>query len=201
MHRSCLTLCASAILLLSAACASRRPAIQASAATIQPIDAATEGDRVWDVSQEVLRRNRFRLDRVDRAAGIITTLPTTSQHFTEFWRRDVRTFHDLVESSVNPIRRWVEVRLTGDDEGRWTGVDVVVHKERLSSPDRQFNSTAAAFAYFGTSLPSTTGDEQVLPSQDQWLDRGRDPALESYLISEICRRGSLDAEPATQSAE
>lgn len=189
------------ILLAGAACASRRPTIQTSATTVQSLDAAAEGDRIWEASQEVLRRSRFRLDRVDRTAGTITTLPTTSQHFTEFWRRDVRTFRDLVESTINPIRRWVEVRFTSDSESRWTGVEVLVHKERLSSPDRQFNSTAAAFAFFGSSLPSTTGAEQVLPAEDQWLDLGRDPALEAYLLGEILYRGSVEPEPVPKVAD
>lgn len=149
-----------------------------------------EADRLWEAAQETLRRNRFQLDRVDRRAGVITTLPVGSQHFFEFWRRDVATNRDFWEATVNPLRRWVEINFLQEDDGPWQKLSIVVHKERLSSLDRQFNSTGAALQYFGDNLPSTTGLVRVTDEYDRWLDLGRDPPLEDRLLEEIFERAN-----------
>ena len=73
---------------------------------------------------------------------------------------------------------------------------MVVHKERLSSPDRQFNSTGAVYQYFGESLPSTTGLERVTAEHDTWLDIGRDLAMEEYLLRGLLQRAGM--EPASE---
>jgi len=102
------------------------------------VDPSPQADRIWESAQDALRHHRFRLDRVDRRAGIITTIPETSQSLVEFWRHDVDTWPDLWEATLNPIRRWVEVIVSRREESRWSELAIVVHKERLSSPDRQF---------------------------------------------------------------
>ncbi len=155
-------------------------------------DRSPEAQRLWGAIEETLRRNRFRLDRVDARAGVITTMPVTSQHLYEFWRHDVDTWPDALEATLNPLRRWVEVSVTLVDDRMWSELAVVVHKERLSSPDRQFNSTVAAYQYFGDSLPSTTGLVRVTPEHDLWLDLGRDPAMEDYLLRTILERAGLE---------
>jgi hypothetical protein len=147
--------------------------------------ATQDGDCLWESVQDTLRRAGYRLDRVDKEAGIVTTMPETSQHFFEVWRHDVNTRSDLWEASLNPIRRWVEVKVAGGNE-----VSVVVHKERLSSLDRQFNSTGAAYQYFGENLPSTTGKERVTAEDDRWVDRGRDPVMEAYVLEVILERAA-----------
>lgn len=146
-------------------------------------------DCLWESIQETLRRGGYRLDRVDREAGIVTTLPESSQHFFEVWRRDVNTRADFWEATFNPIRRWVEVQMTGT-EGSGE-IAVTVHKERLSSLDRQFNNTGAAYQYFGENLPSTTGKEKVTADDDRWVDRGRDPAMEQYFLAAILKRAGV----------
>ncbi len=149
---------------------------------------SAQADQLWEAVQETLRRHHLRLDRVDRAAGVITTMPETSQHWFEVWRRDVATTADAWEATLNPIRRWIEVSLRGGEAGAWTELRVVVHKERLSSPDRQFNSSGAAYQFFGESLPSTTGHYRVTAADDRWLDLGRDPAMEDHVLRAILRR-------------
>jgi hypothetical protein len=156
-------------------------------------DRSVEASAVWEAAQETLRRHRFRLDRVDYRAGIITTMPVASQHFFEFWRHDVDTWPDLWEATLNPIRRSVEVTVTRRGENGWDGLGVVVRKERLSSPDRQFNSTGAAYQYFGDSLPSTTGSLRVTAEEVVWLDQGRDPAMEEHLLHAILERARQSA--------
>lgn len=157
---------------------------------------AERDDRLWEAIGVTLRRHHLRLDRVNRRLGVITTVPVMSQHLFEFWRHDVDTWSDAWESSLNPIRRWVEVSLAPTDGQAWTELAVAVHKQRLSSPDRQFNSTGAAYQYFGDSLPSTTGQARVTAEDDRWLDMGRDPAMEDRLRRAILERAGVSAEEA-----
>jgi len=147
-----------------------------------------QADQLWDAIQDTLRHHHYTPDRVDRRGGVITTKPATSQHYFEFWRRDVATWRDFWEATINPMRRWIRVTVTPEDAGREMRLQVVVHKERLSSPDRQFNSSGAAYQFFGDQLPSTTGKPKVTAADNRWIDEGRDPAMESYLLARILRR-------------
>jgi hypothetical protein len=183
-------------------CSTPRRGEYQSSRSVSVTEPSEQADHLWEAVQETLRRGRFQIDRVDRAAGVVTTLPEASQHFFELWRHDVDTTRDAWEATLNPMRRWVEVSLTRADDGPWTQLAVVVHKERLSSPDRQFNSTGAAYQYFGDSLPSTTGAFRVTAADDRWLDCGRDPAMEDYLLRAILKRcppsgASLDGSPGS----
>lgn len=184
-------------LSLGTGCLSAGKADYVTSRSVALADSSDEADRYWEAAQDTLRRNRFRLDRVDRRAGVITTMPVVSQHFLEFWRHDVDTQADLWESTLNPIRRWVEVVVKRDGRGAWQALDVIVHKERFSAPDRQFNSTGAAYQFFGSNLPSTTGAERVMPEDERWLDLGRDPAMEAYLLAKILDRVGAGTESAT----
>lgn len=159
--------------------------------------ASASDDAAWIAVQDVLRRQHLRLDRVDPTTGTITTLPEISQHWFEFWRKDVANFHDYCEATLNPIRRWVEVEVQRGDSGDWDAVSVVVHKQRLSAPDRQFNNSAAAYQFFGEMLPSTTGAPHVTSKDDRWIDLGRDPAMEDYLLRKITARSGLTAAAVT----
>jgi hypothetical protein len=155
------------------------------------IDDSQQAETAWTAIQDTLRQNFMPLDRVDRRAGIITTTPVMSQHWFEFWRGDVATREDAIESSINPIRRWVEVTVAMDDARNWTQLSVAVHKQRLSSPDRQFNNSGAAYQFFGESLPSTMGDPKVTAADQRWIDAGTDPALEEWLLKKMLQETNL----------
>lgn len=179
-------------------CFSPRRGEYQSSHPVSVTEPSEQAEQLWEAVQETLRRSRFQLDRIDRPAGVITTLPEASQHFFEFWRHDVDTSKDAWEATLNPMRRRVEVSLTRADDGPWTQLAVVVRKERLSSPDRQFNSSGAAYQYFGESLPSTTGSSRVTAKEDRWLDCGRDPAMEDFLLRRILARCSAAVASAAE---
>jgi hypothetical protein len=182
-------LCGAAVV---AGCRSR-PEVGAGASTVRLAAAEASGDEaLWGAVQDSLRDYRFRIDRVDRREGVVTTLPETSKQLFEFWRKDAVTAYDVWESTINPIRRWVEVRVADGPESAERNVAVTVHKERLSSPDRQFNNSTAAYRFFGDALPSTTGIVRVTPEHDRWLSMGRDPALEARLVDQIVLRSQAD---------
>ncbi len=184
---------------MSSACLGPRRDDYVSTRRIALSEPARQSDALWEAIQETLRRGRFRLDRVDRHTGVVTTMPETSQQFFEFWRHDVDTREDLWESTLNLIRRRVRVNMVRADDGRSAELDVAVFRERLSSPDRQFNSTGSAFRFFGERLPSTTGAAKVTAADDRWLELGRDPAMEDYLLRSILERAGtpVDAAPGS----
>ena len=159
-------------------------------AVAEPSD---DANAIWDAAQETLRRHRYRLDRVDRRAGVITTMPMISQHFFEFWRRDVATAEDLWEATLNPMRRWVTVSVEYNGDNAWTRIGVTVHKERLSSPGRSFNSTGAALQHFRDRHGSMTGRRKNKQEHTVWIDEGRDAALEEYLLQDMLSRAGLDS--------
>lgn len=185
-----------AFALAVAGCSHSRRTAAAEQKAADPGPAASDSDKVWKAALESVRRFGFQPDRVDRRAGVITTLPEGSKHLLEFWRRDVATAWDLFESTTNPIRRWVEITFPpGASEGAVADVSaapkIVVYKQRLSAPDRQFNSSGAAYQFFGNSLPSTTGAVKVTAEDDRWLPFGEDAALAGRLQQQIARRAGL----------
>ncbi|MBN1512724.1 MAG: hypothetical protein JXB13_11980 [Phycisphaerae bacterium] len=146
---------------------------------------------LWETCQDVLRQNRFALDRVDRPAGVITTYPTTSQQFFEFWRHDVNTAYDLADSSLSTVRRQARVDVTpAESDANKMRVSVVVRVQRLSSPERQFNNSATVLQCFGDELPGEAGQQRLTRADDYWIDLGRDAAMERYLLDRIIRDGS-----------
>ena len=71
-----------------------------------------------DAGREVLLLYRFTINQRDRRAGLITTNPTASRHFFEWWRRDKATASGALENSVQPIYREVSVEIRKTDEGK-----------------------------------------------------------------------------------
>lgn len=182
-----------------AGCLSRKSSVPPlSSTTLTWTDESPEAERLWSAIQDTLRSHHYELDRVDRRFGVITTLPAGSQQLFEFWRHDVATGRDLLESSLSPTRRRVEVTMNAGEEGGGLRVEVSVLKQRLSSLDRQFNNSGAAYQVFGEKLPATTGQPRISHKDEQWLDLGRDSAMEDYLLRGILSRAGLsDASNST----
>jgi len=119
-------------------------------------------DAVWHGSLEVLRACRFRIDRQDRRAGIITTRPMLARHWFEFWRRDAVSSFDLIEGTVQTVMRQAKVRIA-PRRGRPDEYEPVVIVE-MTRPDRQgLEIVAASEAYsrfFDSYDPEETGYER-----------------------------------------
>lgn len=156
-------------------------------------------DSLWEACQTVLRRNHFRLDRVDRRAGTITTFPVTSQQFFEFWRHDVDTAYDLARSSLSTERRRVTVQVNREEANPLECVvRVIVNKERLSAPERRFNNSAAVLRLYGSDLPGEGGQPRLTREEDYWIDQGRDGAMERWILGRIAERADyVQASPAS----
>lgn len=161
--------------------------VQPTEPTARQIHLADEGDfdRLWEDSQEVLRRHGFRLDRVDRRSGTITTFPVTSQSVLEFWRHDVDTPFDLMESTMRTVRRTATVQIDRRQADAEADIAVTVRRETFATPERQFNSSGSALRLFGEDLPGVAGEPSLSRADDYWISDGRDAAMETRLLSQI----------------
>lgn len=174
-----------------------RPA-QPTEVTVRQVYLADAGgyDRVWESCQEVLRRHRFELDRVDRRGGVITTHPVTSQSLFEFWRHDVDTSFDLMESTLRAVRRRATVQITSGPDEAATRLEVTVQRSTLASPERQYNGSSSALRVFGATLPGVRGEPYLSREDNYWIDDGRDGAMERRLLERIIKRAGI-SETAT----
>lgn len=115
---------------------------------------------MWLASQEVLRKYRFTINRLDRRAGLITTEPLTGQQFFEPWRRDAVTRDALADSSLKTLQRSVVVRIQPTRPGAEDYEPIVeVTVSKPSSPPMEIHSTGAAYGLFV--LPQEEDDEEL----------------------------------------
>ena len=151
-----------------------------------PTSAEVSGDDlapIWDAALAVLRKHEFHPDRQDRAQGVITTLPTTSMQWGEFWRQDVADAYGYGESSLHTIQRQVTVKFIRDKQWR---VEVQVDVYRLNMPESQITTASSAFQAFSGALPDTQGTLQLHgAARRTWVHLGRDGSMESRLLQRI----------------
>lgn len=172
-----------ALVCLSGPAACQRP-VQPEGPTAEAV-AADELEYLWDATLDVLQKHDLRPARQDRAAGIITTYPTSSQHFTEFWRQDVADPYSFAEATIHTIRREATVRFVRDtDTDAWT-LEVQVDVFRLSTPESQITSASSAIQGFSGVLPTTEGR---IARDRRWVHLGRDEMMEERILHRILAR-------------
>lgn len=104
---------------------------------------------VWEASRDVLREYGFALDREDRRAGIITTLPLTGKHWFEFWRKDAAGGYNLAEGTIQTIYRVVNISIVpADGEKNRFVATVDVQTYRSDKDVLQLTSTSEAYNLF-----------------------------------------------------
>ena len=132
-----------------------------------------------------VRHFGYDLDRVDPAAGVITTQPLTSKQWFEFWRNDTLAADQVTEASLHTIRR--QIRLTVQPTANKSEylVDAVVNIEREERPERQVTTASNALQAFSPKLPSQNQSASATEAGTYWADLGRDPVLEAALIKQV----------------
>lgn len=106
---------------------------------------------VWEGARETLKKYDFQLDRQDRRAGVITTLPITGKHWFEFWRKDAASSFSKAEGSLQTIYRAARVRILPAAKGQRTYHPVVeVIAFRSDQKHLQVTSTSEAFSLYTT---------------------------------------------------
>lgn len=158
---------------------------------------STALEPLWDAALTVLPKHGFRPDRQDRAAGVIASLPTTSQHFWEFWRQDVAEPYGFVHASLHTTQRKATVRFIRDAQSGGWSIDVQIDVYRLTTPEHQITTASSAIQGLGTALPTAEGrmvrDATAL---HDWVHLGRDGEMEWRLLQRILVHSGLDLMPA-----
>ncbi|OPX21398.1 MAG: hypothetical protein B1H04_06720 [Planctomycetales bacterium 4484_123] len=157
-------------------------------------------DIAWEAALETLREYRFRIDRADRRAGIITTYPMTGRYWFEFWRADAATDRDVLEGSLQTIYRTVTVRLrrkappatgpTTTSRPAECFAEVTVHTARSDRPTPQITSASEAFEMFlAPHRPSSEARGGPVPGTGaNVVQLGKDPALAGQIQLRINSR-------------
>jgi hypothetical protein len=188
--RTLLTLCTVAAgLCWSAGCTVRH--VEPTTQPQQLTDAQQDFEAVWQASRSVLGRYRFQLDRQDRRAGVITTLPMTGAYVLEPWRRDAVRPVDLGESTVQTIYRTARVTIRPSrPEAKTYDAQVEVLLTRSDRSTLDVTSTSDAYSLFTLgggrkARERTPMGAAGLPGQGDLVSLGHDRALEAKLTAEI----------------
>ena len=147
-------------------------------------------DQVWDACVESLQDKGMEIDRQDRRFGIITTKPMVGKQFFEFWRNDAANSDDLMLSSLHTIRRTVKVQVNSRGATRYE-VAVEAQAQRASLPGAAVDSVVEAFELLGRQgvSPYPRRRDYIRPKpKPEWVDLGREPALEQNILDDISGR-------------
>lgn len=147
-------------------------------------------DQVWDACVDSLKDKGMVIDRQDRRFGIITTKPMVGKQFFEFWRNDAANSDDPMLSSMHTIRRTVNVRVTSQGPTRYQ-VAVEAQAQRASLPGGEVDSVVEAFELLdrqGVSPYPRRRDYTKPKPKPEWVDLGREPALEQNILADISER-------------
>jgi hypothetical protein len=175
-----------AVICLAGGCTAPASPDQPTAAGMWIRD-ADEFLRQWDAAIRVLKQHRFRPDRQDTRAGVITTQPQVTGQVWEVWRRDCYVPYYQSEADLHTIRRIARVEFERRSEVGEYQVRVFVDVERLSMPERAVMLASGAMNMYGTAMPTTTGRTIGPQSDAYWVSLGRDAVLERRLLAEMTR--------------
>lgn len=152
---------------------------------------SAEPEQVRQAAREVLRDLYFEVEHPPRAAERIDTLPMTSAYPLEVWRNDVRTAQGWVETALHTVRRTASVIVQPEASagGAPVTVEVVVRRERPVLPEGLDATTVnEAYHIFVTQQEALERFEQQWGRGITWVDYGRDPELEGYILNRLAER-------------
>lgn len=158
----------------------------------QPTHASVMGfdfNKLCDACLDAARDEQFTIDRTDYRDGLITTRPQISPQFFEFWHRDAGSFTDVIQSSLQTIRRTIRFELSRSEDGLFTARPKVL-VEKLSIVQRRITSVAQyryVFSPLSTDATFTTSEGKSVPTR-YWYAIGRDEAMERQLADAVARK-------------
>ena len=118
--------------------------------------------------------------------GQLDTFPAVGSTLFEPWRRDSVGPYDKLESTLQSIRRQATVRVIPVPNGYLVDVAVVKYLEDVSQP---MHATAGAATFRNdSSLTRVVSPVGGQPITRDWIDMGRDTALEQELIGLMLAR-------------
>jgi len=179
----CFAVLGIAVVLLGG-CASSNKAQQF---TSGPVIIEAEADRLWQVSQDQVKKTGFTLDKVDRRGGVIRTFPLTSKQWFEFWCQDVVTFDDLAVSSLQTIRRIIILEFEPLGENRFE-VKCMVNIEQITGDPSIISGQVHTGDILGETIGRVPAANIPGPRTGEitnWHFIGRDHALAAKILDSI----------------
>jgi len=135
------------------------------------------------VARRVLAEMRFPIEYPSARPGLVTTEPLTGDSWFEFWREDTVGSHQVAESSLHTVRRRVSVSVA--PKGQGCEVLVRVAKERLSAPGVAPEQISGSFSLYNPGDSDLRRQDELVDTKYQWMDMGRDEALEQRILGRI----------------
>jgi hypothetical protein len=142
---------------------------------------------LWTACRLAAEADGFTIDRRDYREGLLTTQPLQSKQFYEFWRGDVRTAHDLAQSSLGMMRRTARFSIERLPDGTYQATPkVLVERDtllqrRITSVDQYQN----AFAVQQQDVVRESEKAGTDVAAEYWYSVGRDTALEHQLADAV----------------
>lgn len=153
----------------------------------------TNYEATWDSVVDVVD-DYFRIEQEEPVRllgnilteGRILTRPEVGATIFEPWRRDSVGLAQRVESTLQSIRRYAEVRVLPGEGGLWVEVAVFKELEDVVQPER---ATAGAATFRNDTsfvrVETPVGQQEV---HHGWIQLGRDLALEQEILAELQAR-------------
>jgi len=137
------------------------------------------------LSEDVLARMHFAIEKADPNAGIVRTAPLTGSQFFEFWRSDSVGSFNKSEANLQNVRRIVEVQV--DEADGVVHIDCRAEVQRLSLTEHRVSSSARAYQMHSESTQSL---QRLSLSEAQarnmaWVDLGPDNELAAAVLKRI----------------
>ncbi len=148
---------------------------------------------VWETVVDVID-DYFRIEREEPlrvmgstiTEGRLETFPEVSPTVFEPWRQDVAGRYELMENTLQSMRRRASVRVAPTSGGYLVEVAVTKELEDLRRPERA-TAGAATFRYDSTLSRVVNPADESEQSQG-WISQGRDTALEQKILGHIQSR-------------
>jgi hypothetical protein len=140
--------------------------------------------QAMDISEDVLRDFNFTIAKEDVNSGYIRTRPLTGGQFFEFWRKDNADSRDVLESSIQDIRRTAQIKINEADSK--LAVNCVVKVQRLYLPQVSAKNAGLRFDRItGQQIRTTTLSLDIDTKTITWIDLPDDIKLSSAILKKI----------------
>ena len=142
-------------------------------------------EAAWAATLSVLREYHFRIDRLDRREGLITTYPMTGASWFEPARKDTATCRDAAESTLQTIHRTAEVQVRRSQKGYYFP-QVRVTVSRAYRPRQQITNASEAYQLFQLDSPTHRQRRPWLAGRPaEQVDLGEDEKLAAKIRADI----------------
>jgi len=148
--------------------------------------ASSDYRKLWDACAKTLRDDQFDIDDQDYRDGVLTTWPMVSKQVFEIWRSDAGTSYDVIQNTLQTIRRSARFEFSRDPDGLYVAKPKVLI-EQSSHPERRLSTVSQApqaFTPFGETATRITDEGAVVPNR-YWFAMRRDEAMERQLANSV----------------